>query len=303
VPLTSGPLDWGTPIPSKDGQRIFAKGTRHRGELVRYDARSNQLQSFLGGISAEFLSFSRDRSQIAYVTYPDGVLWRAKADGSERVQLTSPPVFPLVCRWSPDGRQILFSARRDSSHYGLYTISTQGGSPVPIVPAETDGEGVDGNWSPDGHRLVYAQSSHRSLWIFDLESRKASKVPGSDGLFSPRWSADGRYIAAMTVPATAVKLFDFQTQQWSILVEHMGMWGFPTWSHDSKFLYALHQSGPWSVDRLPVSGGPPVRIIDLAGVPFTGAVDFWMGLDPHDTPLLLRDNGTSDIYALTLERK
>ena len=30
---------------------------------------------------------------------------------------------------------------------------------------------------------------------------------------------------------------------------------------------------------------------------------FWFGLDPDDNPLLLRDEGTDEIYALTLERK
>ena len=29
----------------------------------------------------------------------------------------------------------------------------------------------------------------------------------------------------------------------------------------------------------------------------------WLGLDPTDAPLLLRDAGTDEIYALTLEQK
>jgi hypothetical protein len=91
VPLTSGPTHWGGAIPSKDGNKIFANGTITRGELVRFDRTSKQLRPFLGGISAEFLTYSKDRTQIAYVTFPDGILWRAKADGTERFQLTNPP--------------------------------------------------------------------------------------------------------------------------------------------------------------------------------------------------------------------
>jgi hypothetical protein len=52
-----------------------------------------------------------------------------------------------------------------------------------------------------------------------------------------------------------------------------------------------------------VPGGKPVLVVDLAGFHSTGAFGFWMGLDPNDTPLLLRDAGIKDIYALTLERK
>jgi Tol biopolymer transport system component len=160
----------------------------------------------------------------------------------------------------------------------------------------------DGNWSPDGRSIVYAVDPRHSLRIFDLNSGKSSEIPGSDGLFSPRWSPDGRYIAAMPVPNAAVRLFDLQTQQWSTLVEHKGGWGFPTWSHNGKFIYALKGSAPWSVYRIPLPAGTPELVVDLTNVHLIGAEGFWFGLDPDDTPLLLRNNGTSDIYALTLER-
>ena len=40
----------------------------------------------------------------------------------------------------------------------------------------------------------------------------------------------------------------------------------------------------------------------LKGVRFTGTLELWLGLDPADEPLLLRDVGTSDVYALTLDQ-
>ena len=108
VQLTSGPIRWNTPIPSKDGTKIFAHGVILRGELVRYDAQSSRLQPWLGGISAEFVTFSPDGQFVAYVTFPEGILWRANRDGSHPVQLTDAPLYPLNPRWSPDGSQILF---------------------------------------------------------------------------------------------------------------------------------------------------------------------------------------------------
>jgi hypothetical protein len=57
------------------------------------------------------------------------------------------------------------------------------------------------------------------------------------------------------------------------------------------------------VFRIPASGGDAERISDLKGVHYTGYYSVWLGLDPTDAPLLLRDIGTSDIYALTLEQK
>src|SRR5262249_13168758 len=72
--LTAGPLALSSPLPSKDGKKLFVIGQRPRGELVRYDPRSNQLVAYLSGISAEHLSFSGDGQWIAYVTFPEGSL-------------------------------------------------------------------------------------------------------------------------------------------------------------------------------------------------------------------------------------
>lgn len=91
------------PFPSKDGKQLFVVGRTSRGELVRYDAKTSQFAPFLSGISAEHVAFSKDGQPVAYVTYPEGILWRSKPDGSERLQLTYPPLYAVHPRWSPDG--------------------------------------------------------------------------------------------------------------------------------------------------------------------------------------------------------
>ncbi len=55
--------------------------------------------------------------------------------------------------------------------------------------------------------------------------------------------------------------------------------------------------------RVRVSNGVEERVVDLKGFRFTGGLGAWMGLDPDDTPMLMRDTGTADIYAPTLEQK
>jgi hypothetical protein len=57
------------------------------------------------------------------------------------------------------------------------------------------------------------------------------------------------------------------------------------------------------VFRVRVSNGAEERVVDLKGFRHTEAFTHWMGLDPTETPKLLRDVGTADIYALTLEPK
>jgi Tol biopolymer transport system component len=123
-------------------------------------------------------------------------------------------------------------------------------------------------------------------------------------VWSPRWSPNGRFIAGLSAGATGgFKIFDFETQRWSALLEK-GETDFPTWSSDSQFIYFVSpRDDDPGVFRVRISGGNAERVVDLKGFRYTGAFNFWFGLDPTDTPMLIRDVGTNDIYALTLEQK
>src|SRR5215472_1390973 len=46
---------------------------------------------------------------LAYVKFPQGELWRSKADGSEPLQLTFHPLIAYDPHWSPDGKRIAYS--------------------------------------------------------------------------------------------------------------------------------------------------------------------------------------------------
>ena len=108
IQMTDSPLNLSSPLPSRDGRKLFVVGERLQGELVRYDAKSGEFLPFLSGISADQVDFSKDGQWVAYVTYPDGILWRSKVDGSERQRLTNPPLYTVLPRWSPDGKRIIF---------------------------------------------------------------------------------------------------------------------------------------------------------------------------------------------------
>jgi hypothetical protein len=78
---------------------------------------------------------------------------------------------------------------------------------------------------------------------------------------------------------------------------------FPSFSQDGRFIYFLHTGREQGVFRIPVTGGKPEQVADLGEWHLTGLVGFSMSLDPTDAPLVLRDVGSDDIYALTLEEK
>ena len=111
--------------------RLFAIGDQRRGRLARYDPTSKQLVEYLGGISAEGPSISRDGQWVAYTTYPEGTLWRSRLDGTDRLQLTSSPMAAFLPRWSPDGSQIAFFGGTSLETLRIYLVPAAGGAPSP----------------------------------------------------------------------------------------------------------------------------------------------------------------------------
>jgi Tol biopolymer transport system component/predicted Ser/Thr protein kinase len=298
VQLTSGPLDFLGPVPSKDGKRLFVIGSQPRGELARYDAKSQQFVPYLSGLSADSVSISKDGQWVAFVSYPDGSLWRMKLDGSERLQLTFPPTSAYLARWSPDGKQIAFLATSPTKSWTIQLISADGGNPQEIFSALGDP-----GWSADGTTLVFSdrwspeaeKKGSFSIQFMDLKTRKVTTLAGSEGFYSPRWSPDGRYIAALHAGPETLMLFDFSTQKWVQLAQMVV--GFPSWSSDSKYIYFDSQGEDRAFNRLRISDHKLERLVSLKNLRLTGSLG-WTGLAQDDSPVVLRDVGTQEIYAL-----
>ena len=313
IQLTSGPMVWGPAVSARDGHMIFSRGMSLRGELVRYDKRSNHFDPYLRGISAEMVAFSRDGTYVAYVTFPDGILWRANRDGTGLLQLTKPPFYPRDVRWSPDGSEIVFTDNSQNGVDAIYVVPSQGGTPERLIP-EQSGPHADLTWSPDGKKVVYSTIPWLSIGnyspakievrILELATRRIITLPHRpEGFWSPRWSPDGRYIAGLPFKRDNLSIFDLKTQQWKDLLRK-GLNGFPNWSKDGRFIYFLRVTDDRGIFRIPISGGDEERIVDLKEFRNMGWYpNGWLGLDPTDAPLLLRDAGTDEIYALTLEQK
>jgi eukaryotic-like serine/threonine-protein kinase len=298
VQLTAGTVSYSFPVPGKDGRTLFAIAGFRRAELQRYNTKSKAFESFMGGISAQDVDFSKDGQWVAYASYPEGILWRSKLDGSEKLQLSSSPIYASLPRWSVDGKTIVFYDVQPGKTARIYEVPAVGGAPQPLLPNDSGPQG-DPSWSPDGKSLIFGGSGGGGptmIRILNLNTHQIETVPGSDGLFSPRLSPDARHLVAMHGDSTGLSLYDFKTRKWTALVPDIV--AYPCWSHDGRYLYFQRLGDKSDVVRMAVPDGKIEQVVSLKEFQQTGIYGFWLGLTPDDSVLVPKDTGTQEIVSM-----
>jgi dipeptidyl aminopeptidase/acylaminoacyl peptidase len=307
--LTNGPLSYELPFPSPDGKNIFAIGLKPRGELVRFDSNSQQFAPYLSGISALDATVSHDGKWVAYTTYPDRSLWRSRADGTERLQLTYPPTVVAWPRISPDGTRVAYSSSDVSCSSCVYVLPLEGGTPTKVAE-----DARTASWSPDSGSLiaiftgqgsankVCSVTSFEGLETIDLRTEKITSVPDSREMGGPFWPANDMLVAPTLKPGKEGFLtFDFKTKRWSPLVKGI----FQHWmtSIDGQYLYLMTGGEDPKILRVRLSNGTLETMASLKS--FRPVVDEdsdkWLGVAVDGSPVLTRDIGTQEIYDLTVK--
>jgi Tol biopolymer transport system component len=261
---------------------------------------TKQFVPFLSGISAFNPTFSRDGNWVAYTSYPDHALWRSRPDGSERLQLTYPPMQVYYSFISPDGKQVVYGNAKGET----YVISMDGGPPQRVVEKDA----VAANWSPDGNLLVFTNfrdGAHPELQFLDLRTGKRSVVPGSQDLLGGQWVSEDTLVAT-TNNVSKLVIFDVRTQKWSDLVVPGKREGNPVnWAHSPDYKYLYYTTGGAEPKAL------RIRLADHNVETIASLKDLrrargpgrntQISVAPDGSAIFTRDIGTQEIYALTLK--
>ncbi len=198
----------------------------------------NQRKS--GGFAQLFVapSLSPDGKHIAFISlgsflrgevFPD--LWLGDGETGKRIKrlvksATSADFEELrliysQSSFSPDGKQIAFTAQRDGKDV-LYVMNLRGGSPRRIdigleyVTSPT--------WSPDGKQIAVSgsQTGLTDLWIIDLASGKGHRLTNDKyAELQPQWSPDGKSIAFATDRGGDTDFDALRFSLWRIAVMHL----------------------------------------------------------------------------------
>jgi Tol biopolymer transport system component/DNA-binding winged helix-turn-helix (wHTH) protein len=308
--ITNGPLDYQAPSTTPGSHRINFIGVDLQYELLKAQPHSAAFTALNPSLnSAAMVAYSPDGQWVAWLNTSDGSLWRSRADGSQRIELTSPPLRIFSMRWSPDDKQLALMAKEPGKPWTLYLLDAEGGKPLPLL--HEDRNEADPNWSADGKMLVFGRLPDRmdndqqpkAIYLLDLDSRKVTEIPGSTGLFSPRLSPDGRSIVAIRLDQRALLLFDRASQRWSTLSTH-GV-GDPFWSRDGKSVYFqdfLETGKP--IYRVAIPSGRVEAIATIADLRPIAANDYRLiGLAPGDLPMVSASTATVNLYSVDLNER
>ena len=303
--LTSTNQDFDTPAIDPKANRIYAIGTYPRGELVRYDENLKEFIPFLGGISATWVCFSKSGDSVAYIDYTSHSVWRANADGSEKLQITFPPFDADGLAWSPDGKTLAVHGRSPGEVFGIYTVPSEGGRRTPLMTNTID-QGIP-TWSSDGKRIAFGDipskfgkpTGREVIHIFDLSTKATETLSGSQELWSARWAPDGRTLSALSIVGQNLTLYDFATKKWRPTAAKSV--NNPTWSRDSKYIYFDTEGDKRELHRLRVADGHVDSLVNLHGL--SNLAWWWSGVTPDNSPMILRNVGGTEIYSLALEHR
>ena len=144
-----------------------------------------------------------DLSPEAFGAVPPSAVWVVSIESGERAQLTRPDeptgghAGPA---WSPDGRFIVFSARRYPSS-GLWRVAAQGGTPVRLEMPALGPWISDPAWSADGRSIAF--STVFELWRLPVDPATGDAAgepgrlagPSASALRNPSFSPDGARLA------------------------------------------------------------------------------------------------------------
>ncbi len=189
------------------------------------------------------------------------------------------------------------------------TIAVSGSAEFVAIPdALAEADPV---WSPTGDRIAFGATPNpdtgreASLHVLYRNANRVELLPGSQGMHSPAWSPDGRFLAAIRADTREVSLFDFGAQRWTRPLPSSRA-GYLSWSTSGDRLFFLAGTSirEQVVKAFYPDTGELKTVAEFSGIqrPVFSFGD-WIGIDPEGSPLALRDLSTEEILSWPLGRK
>ena len=250
---------------------------------------------------------SPDESRVAFVSTQSGghELWVAARDGSGARQLTSFASDPIASsggasvrgpRWSPDGRRIIFTARRNGA-VDVFSVDVESAQITSITNDPV--VEIAPSWSQDGSRVFYGSRAGGdwNVWSHELTGQgptlaiaggfAAQAAPDGSALYFTRPDTGGIWRIAPGTPAARVADTTIG-----------GNWANWTVNAAGVFVVASMDRGV-SLYRAPLAGGALEEVARLPNFSWPGIT---VSLDGSRALYARWDRRDSNIMSIEMER-
>lgn len=199
----------------------------------------------------------------------EGDLWLVASDGGTAIRLTTFPGVEYRARFSPDGKQIAFTASYDGTP-AIYVMPSGGGAPTRITYNPGGDETV--TWTPDGKRVVFRSywenfiTRDPNLYFVDKDGSAPDRFPidrGVDCSFSP----DGNKMVYVRKGPEAyywkrykggwhsdIWMYDFKSNQFTPISSYVGVNAYPMWIGNEMYFVCDSTNGISNLYKEDLSG-------------------------------------------------
>jgi hypothetical protein len=144
--------------------------------------------------------------------------------------------------------------------------------------------------------LVRSRDDYAGIEAIDAGVRRPTAMPRGTGTWL------GTTIVAHRFDFRELRLLDLATGKWETLAR--GLLHFANWSRDSRYVFFESWNEDTAVIRIRIQDRQREKVGALKEFRRTvGPERCWSGLTPDNSLLVLRDVGSQEIYALTLDAR
>ena len=259
-------------VSNRDGDKDIYVMDTDGGNLRRLTDNSDGDADPVWSPDGKRIAFKSDRDGHVNVHgWPTHDIYVMDADGSNPQNLTNNPADDWDPSWSPDGKRIAFTSRRDGFfNIEVYAMDADGSNLQNLTNNPRDDRNP--SWSPYGAHIVFSArrkghfenkfSITHEVYVMNVDGGNQRRLTDNrNNDWDPVWSPDGKRIAFEADRKGNLEKFDIYVMDadggnLQKLTNHRAWDGSPSWSPDGeRIVFHSERDGNYEIYVMDADGG------------------------------------------------